>query len=151
MKTEFWACGKTKHAFVKEAVDFYLKRIANPKGFIYHELEIKKTNSSQELLIAEEEAISKLLKSNDFLILLDEQGEAFSSTSFASFLNSLNLQGRIIFLAGGAYGFSENIYKKAAKKISFSKMTFTHELIRIIFLEQYYRALTIIKNHPYHH
>jgi len=151
MKTEFWVCGKTKHNFVKEAIDFYRKRIGSSINFQYQELEIRKFNSIQETLLSEEEVVLKLLKPNDYLILLDENGDIFTSKEFALFLNSNNAQGRLIFLAGGAYGFSSKIYERASKKISFSRMTFTHELIRIIFLEQYYRAQTIIKNHPYHH
>ena len=87
------------------------------------------------------------------MILLDERGKIFSSIGFSEFIQGQMNQGQkqLVFVIGGAYGFSEEVYKKASYKISLSEMTFSHQLIRIVFMEQMYRAMTILNNHPYHH
>jgi len=94
----------------------------------------------------------KRIKSTDHLVLLDERGKEFDSIAFAEHLNAL--EGRVnhlIFVIGGPYGFSEEVYRKAQAKISLSRLTFSHQLVRLIFLEQLYRAYTILKGEPYHH
>lgn len=97
--------------------------------------------------------ILKKLKGDEKLILLDEKGKSFTSAAFASYLQGLfnSTNGKLIFLSGGAYGFGDQIYHKSNDQISLSAMTFTHDMVRLIFLEQMYRALTIINNHPYQH
>ncbi len=101
----------------------------------------------------EGEAILKSLTDTDEVILLDERGKTFSSIEFAGFLeNKMSFSAkRLVFVVGGAYGFSESVYHRANAKISLSKMTFSHQIIRLIFMEQLYRAMTIIKGEPYHH
>ena len=101
----------------------------------------------------EGEEILKKLQSTDWLILLDENGKKYSSTQFSKHLEQLFIRSpkRLIFLIGGAYGFSDEIYARANEKLSLSNMTFSHQMIRLFFLEQFYRALTIQKNLPYHH
>ena len=89
----------------------------------------------------------------DQVILLDEKGKSFSSIDFSNLLNQklLDSTKRLVFVIGGAFGFSEEVYKRADLKLSFSKMTFSHEMIRLFFTEQLYRAFSILKNEPYHH
>jgi len=153
MKTEFWVIGKTKQDFIKEGISFFLKRLKPFIQFSYHEIDIKKGNSEQEILQNETDAVLKLINKGDYIILLEETGEQYTSLQFSEYFKSLTISitGRLIFIAGGAYGFSDVIRQKGHKKLSLSKYTFTHELVRLIFLEQFYRIQTIIKNHPYHH
>ena len=93
----------------------------------------------------EGECLLKLLQPGDYVVLLDEHGKEYTSMQFASYME------RLVFIIGGPYGFSETIYKTASEKISLSKMTFSHQMIRVIFIEQLYRAMTILNNEPYHH
>ena len=116
---------------------------------------LKNTKNLSEEQIKEEEGkrILKEIQTNQELILLDERGKNFTSVEFASFLtNHFNYNQRdIIFLIGGPYGFSDKVYERANAKMSLSKMTFSHQMVRMIFLEQLYRAATIMKGEPYHH
>ena len=97
--------------------------------------------------------ILKQIKPSDKLVLLDENGKDYSSKSFSVFVEKMMLLGlkNLIFVVGGAYGFSNEVYNRANSKISLSKMTFSHQMVRLIFVEQLYRAFTILKNEPYHH
>lgn len=153
MKTAFFVCGKTKASFITMGIEFYLKRIRQFTEIRYEELESKKATSKEEILKYESDTILKHIKTGDKLILLDERGKLMNSAEFSSFLNDMysKTQGKLIFIAGGAYGFSKEIYSRSDILLSLSLMTFTHELVRLVFLEQLYRALTIQHNHPYHH
>ena len=95
----------------------------------------------------------KLLQPGDYVVLLDEHGKEYTSMQFASYMEKKmqTVTKRLVFIIGGPYGFSETIYKTASEKISLSKMTFSHQMIRVIFIEQLYRAMTILNNEPYHH
>ena len=97
--------------------------------------------------------ILNALKPGDFLVLLDERGKEFSSMQFSDYLQRKMNSGlrRLVFVVGGPYGFSKDVYNKADEKLSLSKMTFSHEMIRLFFTEQIYRAMTIIRGEPYHH
>ena len=97
--------------------------------------------------------ILKMLQPGDYLVLLDEHGKSFTSMEFATYLERKMhvVSKRLVFVIGGPYGFSEAVYKAASEKISLSKMTFSHQMIRLIFVEQIYRAMTILNNEPYHH
>ncbi len=152
MKVEFWITGKTSQSIVKKEIDKYSSRINKYIPFEIKELKIPKEKTADRIIIKESEIVLSNLKVNDFLIILDEKGKEFTSIEFAKQLQSLfNRSGsKLIFLVGGAYGFSNQIYKRSNLSISLSRMTFTHEMIRIFFTEQLYRALTIINNHPYH-
>ncbi|MEA3495795.1 MAG: 23S rRNA (pseudouridine(1915)-N(3))-methyltransferase RlmH [Bacteroidota bacterium] len=152
MKVEFWMTGKTSQSIVKKEIDRYSSRINKYIPFEIKELKIPKEKTAERIIIKESEIVLSNLKVNDFLIILDEKGKEFTSIEFAKQLQTLfNRSGsRLIFLVGGAYGFSNQIYKRSNLSISLSRMTFTHEMIRIFFTEQLYRALTIINNHPYH-
>jgi len=154
MKLKLIWIGKTKDAYIKEANNEYIKRL---KRFVQLEIiyipdlkNAKKLNP-KEIKQQETQLILQKATTNP-IILLDEKGKQFSSTEFAAYLQKFQSQStkEIQFVIGGAYGFSQDIYHKANAKLSLSKMTFSHQLIRPIFLEQLYRAYTIINNHPYH-
>ena len=155
MKVELWAIGKTSESYLKEGISLYHDRL---KHYLPFQLEIlpdiRKAGrlSPDQLKGQEGETVLNRLKNEDFLILLDETGKSFTSEGFADFLEKqLQLPGkRMIFLIGGAYGFSEELYQRANRKISLSLMTFSHQMVRLFFLEQLYRAMTILRNEPYH-
>lgn len=154
MKIELWLVGKSM-PYVDAPVERYEKRIHRYIPFetvIIPDIKGKQLNSDQ-LKQAEGDGILKRLQPTDHLILLDENGQHFSSVKFARHLNSFMLSGtkRVVFLVGGAYGFSDAVYNRANEKLSLSKMTFSHQIIRILFMEQLYRGFTIINNEPYHH
>jgi len=156
MKFELWCVNKTGVAFVAEGIRHYEKRIMRyldfgieiippPKNSTKLPVSILKTNEGKLIL-------SKT-KPNDFVILLDEKGKQHTSQSFASFLEVLKMRSskRIVFIIGGAYGFSDEVYNRSNAKISLSRMTLPHELIRVVFVEQLYRACSILNNEHYHH
>ena len=155
MKVEFWVIGKTSFKYLIEGTDIYEKRIKRYLPFEYKVLiDVKNAGKLKpEMLVAKEgQNVLGKLKPDDLLILLDERGKAYSSTEMATFVeNTLHQsQKRLIFLVGGAYGFSDEVYKRANHKLALSKMTFSHQMIRLFFLEQLYRAMTILRNEPYH-
>lgn len=146
---------ETTEGFVKQGEDEYLKRIDRFANMDVVTIRLpKKFNhlSPQELKMKEAEKILSNLQTNDFVVLLDEKGKQLSSLEFAQFLEEKLAfgGGNLIFVIGGAYGFAAEIYQRTNFQLSFSKMTTTHQLIRLFFLEQLYRAFTIIQNHPYH-
>jgi 23S rRNA (pseudouridine1915-N3)-methyltransferase len=155
MKIELWYIGKTSFAYLKEGEDLYEKRIKRYLPFqkyMIPDIKNAKNMAAKQLKEKEGNAVLDKLKSDDCLILLDENGKHYTSVEFSRFLENKmqSSHKRLIFLIGGAYGFSESLYKRANFKISLSKMTFSHQMIRIFALEQVYRALTIMKNEPYH-
>lgn len=155
MKIKLLCIGKTNFNFVNEGNELYIKRL---KHFVPFEMKIipdvknAKKMPVDELKKREGQSLLKQLNQNDKLCLLDENGDTFNSEKFADFIKKMSMLGpkQLIFAVGGAYGFSEEVYKRADYKISLSKMTFSHQIIRVIFLEQIYRAYTIIKGIPYH-
>jgi 23S rRNA (pseudouridine1915-N3)-methyltransferase len=156
MKVEFWVIGKTSFPYLNDGNEIYLKRIKHYVPFQMTTIpDIKNRKSLSEDLIKtkEGEIILSKLNSGDFLILMDERGKQRTSVQFSDYLESLFQQShkRIIFLIGGAYGFSHAVYQRSNTKMSLSNMTFSHQMVRLIFLEQFYRAMTIMKNEPYHH
>jgi 23S rRNA (pseudouridine1915-N3)-methyltransferase len=154
MKIELWAIGKTDIDYLKEGISIYEKRLKHYVSFEIVILNDVKNPplSSEQLKIKEGEVILAKLQKDDCLIVMDESGKQFTSMDFASFLEKKQVESikRLIFLIGGAFGFSETVYDRANHKMSFSKMTFTHQMIRLIFVEQLYRAYTIIKGEKYH-
>lgn len=156
MKIELWLVGKTNFSYLKEGIAIYEKRLGHYLPFekkILPDVKIGKKANPEQTKQAEGKLILSKLNSGDALILLDENGKQRSSEQFADFIQQ-QLQmshKRIIFQIGGAYGFSEAVYQRANFKISFSKMTFSHQMVRLIFVEQLYRAMTILKGEPYHH
>jgi 23S rRNA (pseudouridine1915-N3)-methyltransferase len=155
MKTAFWCIGATDKPYLRQGIDEYVKRLSNYLSFEYKEVTPKapKTASPEQLKIVEKDAVLKLLDRSDFLVILDENGPEYSSEKFAEFLQKRfnSVSGSLVFLAGGAYGFDDEILARANAKLSLSKLTFTHQMVRLIFLEQLYRAMTILRNEPYHH
>ncbi|RYD79428.1 MAG: 23S rRNA (pseudouridine(1915)-N(3))-methyltransferase RlmH [Sphingobacteriales bacterium] len=156
MKVAFWAIGKTDEKYLLEGIEKYTKRLGNYLSFEYKELYIRQSQKIPSPLQhkqTERDELLKIIKPTDFLILLDEAGKEFNSVGFANFLQKKfnDVSGNMIFLIGGAYGFHDDIYARANAKIALSQMTFTHQMVRLIFLEQLYRAMTILKNEPYHH
>jgi len=132
----------------------FRKRLSHYVPFKIETLpDLKKTRNLTMKEVQNQEAILMLkrLKSNDYVVLLDERGKEYNSISFAEHLNAL--EGRVnhlVFVIGGPYGFSEEVYQRAQARISLSKLTFSHQLVRVIFMEQLYRAYTILKGEPYH-
>lgn len=156
MKITFLCIGKTGKKFLEEGEEEYLNRLKHYVKIDRIELsDLKNARKFTKEQIKKEEGILFLNKipQGDELILLDEQGKQFSSVEFSDFLNKKTINGvrGVTFLVGGAYGFSNEIYERANGKISLSKMTFSHQMIRMIFFEQLYRAYTIMKGEPYHH
>lgn len=156
MKILLLTVGKTDTAYIKTGMSLYEGRISHYVTFKYTEIpSLKNSSSLSKERIKEKEGVEILrnVKDGDQLILLDERGTIRSSEDFALFLQqkSLNSSKSIVFVVGGAYGFSEAVYARADELFSLSKMTFSHQMVRLIFLEQLYRAYTIIKGEPYHH
>jgi 23S rRNA (pseudouridine1915-N3)-methyltransferase len=148
--------GKTNAKYLIEGLDEYTRRL---KHYITYNInilpDIKNTKNLTEEQQKETEGklILNALKPGDFLVLLDERGKEFSSMQFSDYLQRKMNSGlrRLVFVVGGPYGFSKDVYNKADEKLSLSKMTFSHEMIRLFFTEQIYRAMTIIRGEPYHH
>ncbi len=147
--------GKTRDPFIKEGVELFRKRVVRYVPFKIETLpDLKNTRNKTMKEVQEEEGILLLrrFKPTDYVILLDERGKEYNSISFAEHLNSL--EGRVnqlLFVIGGPYGFSESVYNRADARVSLSKLTFSHQLVRLLFMEQLYRAFTILKGEPYHH
>ena len=156
MKIKLLAIGKTDDKNLQSLIDNYQNRL---KHYINFQLEIipdiknVKNLSEQQQKEKEGELILKKLSPTDQLILLDEKGKEFRSIDFSKFLQKKMNSGikQLIIVIGGPYGFSEEVYKKSQGKISLSKMTFSHQMIRLFIVEQIYRGFTILKNEPYHH
>ncbi|MDR1348993.1 MAG: 23S rRNA (pseudouridine(1915)-N(3))-methyltransferase RlmH [Prevotellaceae bacterium] len=156
MKISLTVTGKTNFDWVAQAVEMYAKRMKKYVSFdIKYIADIKNTkNMTSEIQKAKEgELILSALDVKDYTVLLDERGENFSSVEFADFIKGkiISSTKSLVFVIGGAYGFSQDVYKRADYKISLSRMTFSHQSVRLIFAEQLYRAFTIINGEPYHH
>jgi 23S rRNA (pseudouridine1915-N3)-methyltransferase len=147
--------GKTSDLFIGEGVEQFRKRVVKYVPFKIEtipDLENAKNMTMKEVQDLEGSLILKRVKPGDYMVLLDERGDQHDSISFAKYLNSW--EGRvnhIQFVIGGPYGFSKKVYDRADTRLSLSKLTFSHQLVRVIFMEQLYRAFTIIKGEPYHH
>lgn len=147
--------GKTDVKWVKDGLDVYTSRLGHYVPFKVKEIpELKKAASLSRDQIKEKEGelILKQLEPQDTLVLLDEHGYEYRSLEFAGFLEKQMAGGTktLVFAVGGAYGFSEQVHARARAKLSLSRMTFNHQMVRTIFAEQLYRAFTIIKGEPYH-
>ncbi len=156
MKICLLAIGKTDEAYLQTGIELFLKRIPHYIPFemkVIPDIKNSKNLSQEQQKEKEGELILLQINTTDELFLLDEHGIEVSSTEFARFLEKKMLSGikRMVFAIGGPYGFSENVYARATGKLSLSKMTFSHQMVRLIFAEQLYRALTILKGEPYHH
>lgn len=156
MKITLAVVGKTSIGYLKDGIEEYVKRLKHYVSFeIKYIDDIKNTKniSEDQQKRIEGAKILSIIDKSDFLVLLDEHGKEHTSMQFSNYIQKRMLSGikRIVFLIGGPYGFSQEVYKRSDDKVSFSKMTFNHEMIRLIFTEQLYRAFTIINHEPYHH
>ena len=155
MKIVLISIGKTKKRYLLEELEDYNSRINKYISFDFIQLsKIKNTRniSINELLLIEGNLLLDNIKVSDYVILLDDKGRSFTSMEFSKKVNSLMLSDRkrIVFLIGGAYGFSRDLYTRSNENISMSKMTFSHQMVRVFFMEQLYRSFTILNNEPYH-
>ena len=155
MKIKLLQIGKTNERYLQQGIEEYEKRIKAFVPFVQEVLPHLKNASSlnaNEVKEREGQMILAKLKPDDYLILLDERGKEMNSREFAGFMQKNMNAGmkQVVFLVGGAFGFSDEVYLRANQKLSLSKMTYSHQLIRLIFTEQLYRSFTIINNHPYH-
>lgn len=156
MEIKLLTVGKTDVKWVKEGLDLYGARLSHYVPFTVLEIpELKKVGALSQAQIKEKEGelILKQVGPQDILVLLDEHGHEYRSLEFADHLQKLMARGAktLLFVIGGAYGFSEAVYNRSQDKISLSRMTFSHQMVRTIFAEQLYRAFTILKGEPYHH
>lgn len=156
MKITLLTVGKTDKDWVKQGLDIYVSRLKHYVPFSMTEMpELKNVSalSKDQIKTREGELILKNIRTSDDVILLDERGKQYSSMELAGVIrDKMTYGGRdIVFVIGGAYGFSEAVYARADAKLSLSRMTFSHQMVRAIFVEQIYRAFTIIKGEPYHH
>lgn len=156
MKVALIWIGKTSEAWIHTGINEYIGRLKHYLNFELKEISgLKQSRNLTEIMIKskEGELIEAHLQPGDFLVLLDENGKTYTSVELAQFIDkqSVNATKRVVFVIGGAYGFSDAMYEKCNHKLSLSRMTFSHQMVRVIFLEQLYRAMTILKGEPYHH
>ncbi len=156
MTIKLIAIGKTDAENLQTLIDDYIKRLGFYIKFsieIIPDIKNAKNLSEDQQKQKEGELILSKLHATDVLVLLDENGKQMDSVNFSEYLQKHMNSGikQLVFVIGGPYGFSEEIYKKANGKLSLSKMTFSHQMIRLFFIEQLYRGFTILRNEPYHH
>lgn len=155
MKTILLLVGKTQDKHFIAGINDYAERIGHYMPFeikVIPELRNTKSLSEQQQKTQEGELLLKQLQPSDTVVLLDEHGTEHRSVEFATWLQKKqNTARRLVFIIGGPYGFSETVYKRANEMVSLSRMTFSHQMVRLVFTEQIYRACTIIKGEPYHH
>jgi 23S rRNA (pseudouridine1915-N3)-methyltransferase len=156
MKIALLQTGKTSDRYLAEGIAIFEERLRKYTAFeILTVPDIRSTRNmpSRDQKMREGKQILRFIRTDDYLVILDEKGKEFSTVEFSSWLekNFLLQKKRIVFVAGGAWGFSDEVYKKADMCISLSRLTFSHQMVRLLFLEQLYRAFTVIKGEPYHH
>ena len=155
MKVTLLVVGKTTDSHMEALIQEYQKRLTHYLPFalqVIPELKNTKALTPEQQKQAEGDLILKVVTANADLILLDEHGQEFRSLEFADYLQKRMSSGRdVVFVVGGPYGFADTVYQRANGKISLSKMTFSHQMVRLFFVEQSYRAMTILRGEPYHH
>ncbi|MAL60056.1 MAG: 23S rRNA (pseudouridine(1915)-N(3))-methyltransferase RlmH [Flavobacteriaceae bacterium] len=156
MKITLLAIGKTDSKNLQNLMDDYTKRLSHYVNFtleVIPDIKNAKNLSEAQQKDAEGEEILKRVQPSDALVLLDEKGKHHSSVAFSNYLQKHMNSGlkNLVFVIGGPYGFSEAVYAKAQGKLSLSTMTFSHQMVRLFFIEQLYRGFTILRNEPYHH
>lgn len=156
MKIKLIVVGKTNKQYLNEGEKDYEKRLMHYCKFeemIIPDVKNAKNISQNELKNKEGKLILKQISSSDEVIILDDKGKGYSSMEFSNLLNQTILRSvrNLVFIVGGAFGFSDEVYKRANTKLSLSKMTFSHQMVRLFFIEQIYRGYTILNNEPYHH
>ncbi|HEY8930849.1 MAG TPA: 23S rRNA (pseudouridine(1915)-N(3))-methyltransferase RlmH [Mucilaginibacter sp.] len=156
MKITFLSVGKTEDAYLKDGIEKYVKRLKHYTKLAIIEIdELKNTKAltQEQQKTKEAELILKKITPTDHVILLDEKGMELTSQQFAAWIDKKNVGSvsSLVFIVGGPYGFDASVYARANDKLSLSAMTFSHQMVRLFFIEQLYRAYTIIKGEPYHH
>lgn len=156
MKVVLLVIGKTDACYFIDAIAEYQKRLVHYIPFemeVISDLKNTKNLTLEQQKVKEGELILKSLQAGDYLVLLDEKGKEYTSLKFADYIEKKThtVPKRLVFVIGGPYGFSDDVYNKANEKLTLSKMTFSHQMVRLIFVEQLYRAMTILNNEPYHH
>ncbi len=156
MKITLAVVGKISGGYLTQGIDDYTKRLSHYVPFnIQYISDAKNTKKLSENQQKQQEGqnILATLDKSDYVVLLDEHGKEFTSVAFSQYIEKkmITVGKRLVFVVGGPYGFSDEVYARANEKISLSKMTFSHEMIRLIFTEQLYRAMTILNGEPYHH
>ncbi len=153
MKILIWTIGKTNENYLEEGIRKYLKRLQHYGRIEYEEYkDVKAGINAEETLKREAELVLNKIKSDDVLVLLDENGEMYSSEQFSKYIEKLQLHSNksVIFLVGGAFGHHATVKARANHMVSLSKMTFSHQMVRLFLVEQIYRAFTILHNEKYH-
>lgn len=155
MKLNVLIIGKNKFPFVASGMEVYRKRISGYAGCdirVVGDGSRGRGTAGDEAAEREADALLRVIRERDTVVLLDEKGSRYSSMEFASFLDRklAGASGSLVFVLGGAYGFSERMYRRMNDSISLSRMTFSHQIARLVFMEQLYRAFTIIRGEPYH-
>ncbi len=156
MKITLLAIGKTDNKQLQTLIDDYTKRLKHYVGFHFEIIpdvkNVKNLSETQQKQVEGEE-ILKRIQTSDQLVLLDEKGKSYTSMGFSEFLQKKMNSGlkNLVFVIGGPYGFSDAVYSRANGKVSLSQMTFSHQMVRLFFIEQLYRGFTILRNEPYHH
>lgn len=156
MKISLICIGKTDDKHIIQGIEVYTKRLKHYVGFQLLSLPDVKNNkhlSQEQQKQKEGQLLLKNIAPQDYVVLLDEKGTQYSSIEFAEILerHMLGSVNHLVYLIGGPYGFDETIYQRANAQMSLSKMTFSHQMVRLFFVEQIYRAMTIIRGEPYHH
>lgn len=155
MKTELIVVGKTDNPYFITGIEDYVRRICHYVPFnitVIPELKNNKNRGVEQQKVQEGQLILKKIEAADTVVLLDEHGKEFRSVELAAWMEKKQQSVRkLVFVIGGPYGFSPEVYARANEKISLSKLTFSHQMVRLIFVEQLYRACTILKGEPYHH
>lgn len=156
MKVTLLLSGKTEDDYIQKGFEIFEQRLKHYVPFectIIPALKNTKALSMEQQKQKEGELILKHIQTSDRLILLDENGREYTSPEFSAFIQQHMNSGirNLVFVVGGPYGFSEEVYKRANGKVALSRMTFSHQMVRLFFAEQLYRAMTILKNEPYHH
>ena len=156
MKITLAVVGKISGGYLKQGIDDYTNRLSHYLPFnIQYIADAKSTKNLTEAQQKKQESknILAAIDKSDYVVLLDEHGREFTSMEFSRYIDKkmTTVSKRLVFVVGGPYGFDEDVYARANEKISLSKMTFSHEMIRLIFTEQLYRAMTILNGEPYHH
>lgn len=156
MKIVLITVGKTSTPYIAAAVDDYIKRVnryAAMELVTVPDLKVTRGLTEAQQKQREGQAILSLLQGGDHVVLLDERGRELTSRELAAEIDRRMVQGlkRLVYIVGGPYGFSQEVYDRADSKLSLSRMTFTHEMVRLFFAEQVYRSMTILRGEPYHH
>ncbi len=153
MEIQLWWIGKTAFNYLDEGINMYVNRLKHYCRFSIQEFKGSKgIKNPMQIKIMEESEIKSKIQSNDFIIVLDERGTQMNSIQFSTYIEKHMTDGigKLVFIIGGAYGFSDEFKQMAKSSISLSPMTMSHQLIRLVFVEQLYRAFTILKKIPYH-